>query len=253
MWVREHVQEGHGPLGGLYPVRYKWQQPGIYHTIEGGGSSTWIGHVNHGLYVPEEASWGGWGGRFDSHAETMIRADAQLVWAGLEGAEAPWIPFKMIPEASDQWTDTETGLMYKGAGTAIYRWRRDYQHDFQARMDWCTASYAGCNHPPVAAVFGDDSDGPVILIARAGDQVVLDARESTDPDGNDLMFYWYVYPEAGTCPDALPPDPPDSPATRVEIPVEASGKHIHVILEVEDCHTSPPLKDYRRIIIQVEP
>ena len=158
----------------------------------------------------------------------------------------------MIPEASDRWIDPQTGLAYKGPGTAIHRWRWDYQNDFQARMDWCTQSYAASNHPPVAAVFGDVTDGVVLLIASPGDQLKLNAHGSADPDGNDLKYFWYVYPEAGNCPEVPPPEPSRSPETLLQIPDHASGKSIHVILEVEDCHSSPALKDYRRIIIQIE-
>ena len=251
-WARQNVQEGHGPLGALYPVRYKWQQPGVYHTLEGGGTSTWIGHVNHGLYMPEQASWGGWGGRFESGAKVHIPADPQLKWAGLEGAEQPWLPFEMIPEASDSWTDPVTGESYRGPGAAIYRWRRDYQNDFQGRMDWCLGTYAVCNHPPQAVVFGDDTDRPVLVRAAPASWVEIDASASSDPDGDSLEYRWYLYPEAGDCPDGVAIRDQAGSRPRIWIPGQVPDCSFHVILEVNDLNPLVRLKDYRRIIITVQ-
>ena len=129
-WTRVHIQNNHGPLGELYPTRMKWKDPTTYSTIEGGGTSTWIGHVNTGLYVPEEMTWGGWGGRFDSVKQENITANQLRIWQ-LENTEDIFKPFYMYGEATDKWTDPETGKTYNETGTAIYRWRRAYQNDFE--------------------------------------------------------------------------------------------------------------------------
>ena len=75
IWAKDHVQTNHGPLGELYSTRMQWKRPDLFHTIEGGGTSTWIGHVNNGLYVPEEITWGGWGGRFGGEKIANVMTD----------------------------------------------------------------------------------------------------------------------------------------------------------------------------------
>ena len=251
VWAREHVQTGHGPLGALYPIRYRWQQPGVYHTLEGGGTTTWIGHINHGLYVPEEITWGGWGGRFDSVLTENILADGQLKWAGLEGAEKPYLPFMMYPQTGDLWTDPGSGLEYQDEGAPVFRWRQAYQNDFEARMDWCVKSYGQANHNPVASVFSDLSNGVARCEAVPGQVISLDASGSTDPDGDNLSFRWFVYPEAGNYPGEVGLRSPSGETAFLAVPEDAQGKEIHVILEVKDDHPLVPMYDYRRVVVNV--
>jgi len=251
-WARENVQTNHGPLGALYPRREKWQHPEIDSTLEGGGTSTWIGHVNHGLYFPEHPTWGGWGGRFAAHKETNLRAD-QLKWAALVDTENKFMPFQMVPATTDQWTDPETGVTYADIGTPIYRWRRAYQNDFQARMDWCVEPFARANHHPIAAINGDPTNRLVRVTATAGSPLTFDASASTDPDGNALSVRWWLYPEAGTYPGArsLSLANPTAPVTTLTIPLDAAGTTLHLILEVTDQVALQPLTAYRRIVIMI--
>ena len=251
-WAREHVMANHGPLGALYPRREKWQHPEIDSTIEGGGTSTWIGHVNHGLYVPEQPTWGGWGGRFASSKQENVRAN-QLKIPNLQDTEEKFMPFQMVPEASDRWTDPETGIAYSDLGTPIYRWRRAYQNDFQARMDWCVEPFAKANHNPIAALNGDTTDRLVRVTTTAGSPLVFDASASTDPDGNKLSYHWFLYPEAGTYRGRTPLVSADGPTARLTAPVDAADTQLHLILEVRDDSAIARLSDYRRIVIDVRP
>lgn len=78
----------------------------------------------------------------------------------------------------------------------IWRWRRAYQHDFAARMQWTVAPRNGTgstNRQPVAVVNGSCAtlEIPYVL----GESVVLDASESWDPDGDDVSFDWFHYRE----------------------------------------------------------
>ena len=178
MWAREHVQTNHGPLGELYPTRMKWKRPDLFSTLEGGGTSTWIGHVNRGLYVPEEMTWGGWGGRFEAEKSKNVLAD-QLKWANLVETEDTYKPFYMFKETSDEWIDPKTGKTYNDIGAPIYRWRQAYQNDFEARMDWCISTFDKANHNPVAAFFDDTSDGIIYISAKGGEHITLDASALT--------------------------------------------------------------------------
>ena len=91
--------------------------------------------------------------------------------------------------------------------------------------------------------------------------MTLSAIGSNDPDGDDLVYRWWVYNEAGTYKGEVPISWPDTAKTVVSIPKNAqSGDQIHVILEVRDNEqemASPesddciPLTDYRRLVLNV--
>lgn len=251
-WAKANIQTNHGPLGALYLTRMKWLDSTTYHTLEGGGTSTWIGHVNKGLYDPAHINWGGWGGRFSTVERLNPTAENQLRWAGLETTEQEYKPFSMYPEAIDTWTDPKTGIPYQDKGTAIYRWRYAYQNDFEARMDWCIKPYTAANHNPVAALNHDLSDTIVVKQVPAGRPFLLDATASTDPDNDSLQYYWSVYPEAGTYAGTLTINEDRRSRTSLFIPADAAGKQIHVILEVSDRSKIIPLYDYRRIVLLVQ-
>ncbi|WP_321996657.1 nucleoside hydrolase-like domain-containing protein [Draconibacterium orientale] len=251
LWAAEHIQNNHGVLGAIYPTRMRWKDPTTFSTIEGGGSGNFIGFANRGLYHPEHIEWGGWGGRFKTEKEKNIYAN-QLKWAekDLFYSEDEFKPYFMFPEASDNWTDPITGKEYNGIGVPIFRWRRAYQNDFRARMDWCVDDFQTANHNPVAAVNGDKSDGIVYLNAIAGSMVKLDASDSADPDGDELSFRWFYYPEAGTYQGSVQLIRHDNANVKILVPEDAGGKQIHIILEVEDKHPEVPLTAYRRVIIK---
>lgn len=251
LWAKRNVQMNHGPLGELYPNRMKWRRPDLYNTLEGGGTSTWIGHVNRGLCVPEEITWGGWGGRFTDQKVKNVLAD-QLKWADLVETEDEYKPFFMYTETSDEWTDPNKKITYDDKGTPIYRWRQAYQNDFEARMDWCLNPFENANHNPVAA-FGDDtSDGIVFYTVKAGEEITLDATKSTDPDGDELLLRWFVYPEVGSYKGPIDFKTAENAKTTLVVPKEAQAQSFHVILEVRDTDSNVPLYDYKRIVFQVE-
>lgn len=87
--------------------------------------------------------------------------------------------------------------------------------------------------------------------ARVGKPYSLNATGSSDPDGDKLSYRWFVYPEPGSYRgDVAVRDGTATKAT-LDVPPDATGKTIHVVLEVTDTGT-PPLTRYRRLVVTGE-
>lgn len=125
----------------------------------------------------------------------------------------------------------------------LWRWIPDLQNDFAARVDWCTKSFKEANHAPVI----EDMFFPEAV--KHGQKVELNVTGS-DPDGNNIYYYWWHYPD------------PSGMIQRILIHQETSGKayfivpdktseKIHIVLEMKD-DGNPILKTYKRLIIEVE-
>ena len=243
-WANEHIRKNHGPLGEFYPLRFL----GTF-TLEGGGTTPWIGLVNQGLYDPAKPHWGGWGGRFTENKVSGlwsrypdIRDDEQKMFSDVIAYDA----------ASDRWTDPVYNKVWDDVNTPVYRWRRAMLTEFKARMDWCVKTYSEANHNPIAAFNGDQTKSIVYLSKSPGDVVKLDASASSDPDGNDLVFKWYVYGEVTTYNGELNIINSNSDVATLTIPRDASGSQLHIILEVKDVtENATDMVSYRRIVINV--
>jgi hypothetical protein len=85
--------------------------------------------------------------------------------------------------------------------------------------------------------------------ARPGGTVRLSAAGSRDPDGQEVTYQWWIYPEAGTYQRMPALDGSNSPQVNVNLSPDATGE-IHVVLEVTD-NGQPPLTSYRRVVITV--
>jgi hypothetical protein len=107
---------------------------------------------------------------------------------------------------------------------------------------------ASANHPPQPKV-----RGTLLREVSSGDRVVLDARDSSDPDGDKLRFEWVYYPEPGTyCGPAPEIRAADSSLASFTAPKVDSPQTLHLILIVTDSGV-PALSRYRRVIVTVKP
>lgn len=175
-----------------------------------GDSPAFMHLIDVGLRNNENPGYGGWGGRFT--------------------------------EQPSRWVSTpDDGDIHK----PILRWAIDFQNDWAARADWCVTRFEDANHPPTV-VLGHDAD----LTGSAGETIRLEAGESTDPDGNELTFKWWSYPDAGTYPldTAWEADGPEASFT---IPKDArEGETIHLLCQVTDDGV-PPITRYARVIVEI--
>ena len=123
----------------------------------------------------------------------------------------------------------------------------DELNDFMARMEW--ADKGEGNRNPIVVVDGHKGPSPLVLQAKAGDTIRLDASASFDPDGDTIGFLWWQQPEIGTARLAI--DNTEKAIITVRIPATAKGQTLHLVCEVSD--NGPfNLRSYQRMIIVIE-
>ena len=226
-WAKNNIQNIK-PFGVHYPNRI-W-------ATEGDSPSFLYVYAN-GLNVPNHIDYGGWGGRFSTNKESGIRGMSFIVKSGKD--ETQYDPYYM-------YGSTEEGI------EAINKWKQHIWNNFAARMIWTTTDeYSAVNHHPVPIVDGDNSLKCLYKRAKAGNALIFDATESKDPDGNQLDYKWFVYNEPSTYKGAITIEENSSPKCKILVPSDASGKTIHLILEITD-KGIPALTGYRRIVINVD-
>jgi hypothetical protein len=246
-WLAENIQQGHGPLGAMYPD--------VAWGVEG-DTPSYLALIPNGLSVPERPGWGGWGGRYELYTPTdeeigvgtdgpgnvPIEPETRPIWTNAVDRFAPW-------------TRTEFGRSIGPADEAhesnhvtLLRWRDDIQRDFAARMDWTVKSYAEANHPPIVELAHEAE-----ITAQSGQGLGLDASRSRDPDGDSLTYHWLNYAEAGTL------DKPvdmgwavNQPGVYFRLPEVESTETAHFILRVKD-KGEPALTRYARVIVTITP
>lgn len=246
-WALENIMMDHGVFGPLWPMRsYK---RGELAFIEGGGTVPWLSLVNKGLSDIDHPWWGGWSGR--STREKVENYSSRH--ASVRDDEGAFEPFYLFAEGSDTWENPDDGKTYEGLFVPVWRWRQAFFNDFVCRMDWCIESYEDANHHPVAVLNGDASNKIMLMEVKAGKSIQLSAQGSSDPDGDELEYRWYYYSEAGTYDGEAAIPNPGLISTSVDIPGDAGGSELHIILEVKDRNEIGSLWDYRRLVLNVNP
>jgi hypothetical protein len=228
-WVANNIRN-HGPLGKLYPER-KWKYEG--------DTPAFLYLLPIGLNDPEEMAQGGWGGRFN---RVKTKNPGAFQKRNRE-AEKKFRDFSMYTEAADSWR--YQSRTYNSTYAGLFRWRRAFQNDFAARMDWCMKSFEGANHPPVVKL-----DHQSDLKAKAGRTVKLSAEGTTDPDGDTLNYKWWQYAEPGSYRGTLDIRDANKADASFVVPDDAGGgENVHIICEVTD-GGEPALTRYRRVIVE---
>jgi hypothetical protein len=120
-------------------------------------------------------------------------------------------------------------------------------------MDWCVAeTFSAANHNPVVAINNDKSKAVARLTVKPGETVELSAAGTSDPDGDEIAFRWFVYKEAGDYDGTISIQNGNTIEARFIAPQVSQTRNVHVILEVKD-DGKPNLYSYRRIIVTVKP
>jgi Protein of unknown function (DUF1593) len=238
-WLAKNIQQGHGPLGAIYPdVAYGME----------GDTPAFLNLIDNGLSDPEHPDFGGWGGRYERYLPKFEDSNQgpfkRENWPNDEPETRP-----IWTNASDSIVSTIDKKVYVGNRETISRWRAEFQNDFASRIMWTTKPFSECNHPPQAQLAHPEN-----LTVKAGDQFYLNADGTTDPDGDSMSYLWFQYPEAGTYKGKVSfrPYSPNLYRLPVTAPAVKMPETIHFILKVTDKGT-PALTSYKRVIVTVVP
>ena len=246
-WIAQNVQQNHGPLGAVYPdVAYGME----------GDTPSFLALIPNGLNNSEHPDWGGWGGRYEFYQPAFSTLDTKGFTGGVPVEPEPRAIWTNAADSYIPYVYNEYGravrkdtIVFIDNKATLFRWRDDIQNDFAARMDWCTKPYSEANHPPVPALVHPDR-----ITVRSGQSFVLDAGGTSDPDGDNLSYLWFQYPEAGSYKKIIAVDPAENlyRIPYIKVPVVDKPQTVHFILKVTD-KGNPPLTRYKRVIVNILP
>jgi hypothetical protein len=138
---------------------------------------------------------------------------------------------------------------FKDFRVMLWRWRDCFQNDFAARVNWTIKPHAEATHPPVPVL-----RHPTAITLKSGQQMELDARDSTDPDGNSLQYLWFHCPETGSHRTLISFGGAAQNTERISVrtPRVDKPETAHFILKLTD-KGNPPLKRCQRVIATIMP
>lgn len=225
-WIRENIQENHGPMGAEYPD--------VAYLMEG-DTPSFLYLINNGLGSSEHPNYGSWGGRYEYYTPKtelyFFEPETRPLWTN---------------SADEVYSDMDQ-QHYTGNHATIWRWREAFQNDFAARMDWCVMDYEEANHPPVAVLAHEQ-----LLEVTEGEEVHLKAEGCSDPDGDKLSYKWIYYREAGNSVYWLDLKNELTSEASFTAPSMEFPQEMHFILAVTD-NGVPSLTRYLRVIVNVKP
>ena len=242
-WLAENIQQGHGPLGALYPD-VAWGMEG--------DTPAFLALIPNGLSAPDRPEWGGWGGRYELYHPAYeslnrdgftggvpVEPEPRPIWTNSDDHYVPYVPNeygRSVRRDSTSFTDNKVTL---------WRWRDAIQNDFAARMDWTFMTYDEANHPPVPPA-GEE------ITVRSGAYFTLDGSGAADPDGDALSYLWFHYPEPGSYPEPIGLQAENLYRLSIQAPEVDRPETAHFILALTDKGT-PPLTRYKRLIVNIVP
>ncbi|PIB22782.1 DUF1593 domain-containing protein [Maribacter sp. 4G9] len=242
-WIAKNIQQDHGPLGAEYPD--------VAWGVEG-DTPAFLSLIPNGLNAPQHPDWGAWGGRYALYKPEFdktkkgssivtIGPETRAIWTNVDDAYTPYVPQEYGRNVK---RDT---LTFKDNKATLWRWRDDFQNDFAARMDWCFMTYEEANHPPVPGL-----THPEEFMVKSGEAFSLDAFNSTDPDGDNLSYLWFYYPEESTYKNEVNLGAENVHIVNLTAPKVDKKETLHFILKLTD-KGSPSLTRYKRVIVTVVP
>ncbi|WP_063825888.1 DUF1593 domain-containing protein, partial [Rhodopirellula europaea] len=214
--------------------------------------AAWKGHNSIG-----KSNWGEYAKHIQGHGN--LGSQYPKYKFGVEG-DTPAFLYLMPNGLNDPVDPTQSswggnfvkkdGGLWREASTCASNFEQTYPaafNNFAARMDW--AKEGKGNRNPNLVLDGDAGLNVLRKTPGPGTSVTLDASKTTDPDGDNLQFKWWVQSDAGTYEGEIEIADSTSSAATIQIPADAAGRSFHVICEVTDDGTHN-LSSYRRVVFQ---
>lgn len=189
--MKSHILEGHGQLCSLYKAHEedgnKGFKAGDFRSE--GDSPVFFHTISTGLRSMEHPAYGGWGGRYINACEnTWLDPVPEPDYSYPDGR---WYSNTAWGRNYLRHVYPENQSLMNAYFKPITRWADALQNDFAARADWCVRSFDDANHPPVVKL-----TNALDITTEPGSKIVLSARGTFDPDGDELRYSWWRYYEA---------------------------------------------------------
>ena len=195
-WLADNIQQDHGPLGAQYPD-VAWGMEG--------DTPAFLSLIPNGLNYPEKPDWGGWGGRYEKVSPRFLESPERALDCGARTRNTGDLDKReryiytlclqclwTKPEKRYHRTLQDLRRLF-GAGVTIFS--MTLPHEWTG-LFWITKN---ANHPPVPRL-----THPEEITVKSGENFMLDAFDTTDPDGDSFTFLWFHYPEPGTYSKVIP-------------------------------------------------
>lgn len=216
-WIKKNIQNV-SSYGEGYPLPT---------YISEGDTPAFLWAIPNGLNIPESPDLGGWGGRYQFYLPD---------------------PIKDVPEEKFPiWTNTKDrvigndGKEHISPQATLWRWRKDFQEDFAARMLWTSTkdSQISSHIPKIENSWNNSS-------AHSGEEVELNV---TIDEPERYNFVWTAYQEIGGVDFQLSGNGPNA---IVKVPENISNQtQLHVIVRVSEKKENAAVK-YARFVITVD-
>ncbi|MBO4989409.1 MAG: DUF1593 domain-containing protein [Clostridia bacterium] len=203
-WIRENVRSFPYAKGYPYPA-----------YITEGDTPSFLWLIQNGLNLPEHPEYGGWGGRYARYLPDRRQFKVKEY-------------YPIYTNVSDTVRGID-GNNHTSPQATIWRWRRDFQEDFYARLLWTIGK-------------GD----PLPSIQNEYNEIRVDRTVQLAVNGsfpNDTAFEWFVYRDISSF---LPTLHANRSTCAVQIPANASGT-AHVIVKIKTEHS--PVR-YARFLLK---
>lgn len=233
-WPEEKLTQGNGPLMARYMLygdgkRYENEperfQFGLTATLDWG-----IDGMEPLRFAP---------GDFMAEGDSMTYIP--LLGFGLRGVDDPRFNTLLGPLFRDGEgaPAVDMAAIGKPLEKNVNPFLRAYQEDFAARAQWCAHEPAACNHAPVVDAVCPD------MQAKPGQMIELSVQ-AHDPDGDALVYRWWLDALCSDCASAWPWEAATATAAYAVPPTARPGERLVFTCAVQD-EAERPMTRYAQV------